>query len=109
MWRRWRRSRRRSPKNRPDEIPKYLTGRWLADNTLFGPACKVRDGIAAWRAAGVSTPVLVPNSLNGNQITALEELFTAFTDSDDDADPVRHLVATGYRLVNWRAVKLGGH
>ena len=64
--------------NRPDDIPKYLTDRWLADNTLFGPPAKVRDGVEAWRAAGVSTPVLVPNSIAGNQITALQELFSAF-------------------------------
>jgi len=64
--------------NRPDDIPKYLTDRWLADNTLFGPAAKVREGVEAWRAAGVSTPILVPNSVGGNQITALEELFAAF-------------------------------
>ena len=64
--------------NRPDDIPKYLTDRWLADNTLFGPAAKVRDGVEAWRAAGISTPVLVPNSVAGNQITGLQELFAAF-------------------------------
>jgi alkanesulfonate monooxygenase SsuD/methylene tetrahydromethanopterin reductase-like flavin-dependent oxidoreductase (luciferase family) len=65
--------------NRPDDIPKHLTDRWLADNTLFGPPAKVRDGVEEWRAAGVSTPVLVPNSVAGNQITALEELFAAFS------------------------------
>lgn len=65
--------------NRPDDIPKYLTDRWLADNTLFGPAAKVRDGVEEWRAAGVNTPILVPNSVAGNQITALEELFAAFS------------------------------
>jgi alkanesulfonate monooxygenase SsuD/methylene tetrahydromethanopterin reductase-like flavin-dependent oxidoreductase (luciferase family) len=65
--------------NRPDNTPKYLTDRWLADNTLFGPPAKVREGVAAWRAAGVNTPVLVPNSVAGNQITALRELFTAFS------------------------------
>ena len=64
--------------NRPDDIPKYLTDRWLADNTLFGPPAKVREGVEAWRAAGINTPVLVPNSVAGNQITALKELFTAF-------------------------------
>jgi hypothetical protein len=63
----------------PEDIPKYLTDRWLADNTLFGPKRKVREGVEAWRAAGVNTPVLVPNSVNGNQITALEELFAAFS------------------------------
>jgi alkanesulfonate monooxygenase SsuD/methylene tetrahydromethanopterin reductase-like flavin-dependent oxidoreductase (luciferase family) len=66
--------------NRTDDIPKYLTDRWLADNTLCGPAAKVRDGVEAWQAAGVSTPVLVPNSINGNQLAALDELFAAFAD-----------------------------
>jgi alkanesulfonate monooxygenase SsuD/methylene tetrahydromethanopterin reductase-like flavin-dependent oxidoreductase (luciferase family) len=61
--------------NRPDDIPKYLTDRWLADNTLFGPPAKVCEGVAAWRAAGVNTPVLVPNSVAGNQITALLRRF----------------------------------
>jgi alkanesulfonate monooxygenase SsuD/methylene tetrahydromethanopterin reductase-like flavin-dependent oxidoreductase (luciferase family) len=64
--------------DRPDEIPKYLTDRWLADHTLFGPATKVRQGVEAWHAAGVDTPVLVPNSVAGNQITALHELVAAF-------------------------------
>jgi len=64
--------------NRGDEIPSYLTDRWIADNSLFGSATKVRDRLAAWYAAGVNTPVLVPNSVNGNQLTALDELFTAF-------------------------------
>jgi alkanesulfonate monooxygenase SsuD/methylene tetrahydromethanopterin reductase-like flavin-dependent oxidoreductase (luciferase family) len=65
--------------NRADDIPKYLPDRWLADNTLFGPAAKIRDGVEAWRAAGVNTPILVPNSVAGNQITALDELFAAFS------------------------------
>ena len=64
--------------NRRDDIPNYLTDRWVADNTLYGPPAKVRDGVAAWHAAGVNTPVLVPNSVNGNQLTALDELFAAF-------------------------------
>src|SRR5213075_3319368 len=42
---------------RTDDVPKYLTDKWLADNTLFGPAAKVREGVAAWRAAGVHTPI----------------------------------------------------
>src|SRR5689334_1917480 len=65
--------------NRPDDIPQYLTDHWLADNTLFGSAAKIRDGVEAWRAAGVSTPILVANSVNGNQFTALQELFAAFS------------------------------
>jgi len=63
---------------RTDDVPKYLTDRWLADNTLFGPATKVREGVAAWRAAGVHTPILVPTSAAGNQIKAIEEMFAAF-------------------------------
>ena len=66
--------------NRRDEIPKFLTDRWIADNTLYGPAAKVRDGVAAWHDAGVDTPILVPNSVNGDQLTALDELFAAFAD-----------------------------
>ncbi len=71
-------SRRQSPTTAPTTYRKYLTDRWLADNTLFGPPAKVQDGIEAWRAAGVNTPVLVPNSLIGNQLTALQEIFNAF-------------------------------
>jgi hypothetical protein len=64
---------------RQGEIPGLLSDRWLADNTLFGPAAKVREGIEAWREAGVSTPVIVPSSAaSGNQLTAIEELFAAF-------------------------------
>ncbi len=64
--------------NRRDDIPHYLTDRWIADNTLYGPAAKVRDQLAAWYAAGLNAPVLVPNSVNGNQLTALDEIFSAF-------------------------------
>lgn len=64
--------------NRQADIPKYLTDRWIADNTLYGSAAKVRDRLAAWFDAGVNTPVLVPNSINGNQLTALDEIFAAF-------------------------------
>ena len=63
---------------RRDDVPKYLSDKWLADTTLYGPAAKVREGVAAWRAAGVHTPVLVPSSAAGNQITAIEEVFAAF-------------------------------
>jgi len=63
---------------RNEDVPKYLTDRWLADTTLFGTAAQVRDGVAAWRDAGVHTPILVPSSAAGNQIKALEEVFAAF-------------------------------
>jgi alkanesulfonate monooxygenase SsuD/methylene tetrahydromethanopterin reductase-like flavin-dependent oxidoreductase (luciferase family) len=63
---------------RQAEIPSLMSDRWLADATLFGTAAQVRDGIAAWRQAGVSTPVIVPSSASGNQLAALEEIFAAF-------------------------------
>jgi hypothetical protein len=45
---------------------------------LFGPPAKIRDGVEAWRAAGIKTPVLVPLSADGNQNTAIRQLFDAF-------------------------------
>ena len=63
---------------RRDDVPKFLSDKWLADNTLFGPAAKVREGVAAWRAAGVRTPILVPSSAAGNQMAAIDEMFAAF-------------------------------
>ena len=65
---------------RPNEIPRYLPDRWLADVTLFGPAAKIREGVEAWRAAGISTPVLVPLSADGDQKTAIQQAFAAFAD-----------------------------
>jgi alkanesulfonate monooxygenase SsuD/methylene tetrahydromethanopterin reductase-like flavin-dependent oxidoreductase (luciferase family) len=63
---------------RPDDVPRCLSDRWIADVTLSGPAARVRDGIAAWRDAGVSTPIIVPSSASGNQLKAIDELFAAF-------------------------------
>ena len=61
-----------------EDLPKYLPDRWLADCTLFGPPAKICDGIEAWRAAGIKTPVLVPLSADGNQNTAIRQVFDAF-------------------------------
>jgi alkanesulfonate monooxygenase SsuD/methylene tetrahydromethanopterin reductase-like flavin-dependent oxidoreductase (luciferase family) len=63
---------------READLPSLMSDRWLADATLFGPAAAVRDGIALWRETGVTTPVIVPTSANGNQLTAIEEIFAAF-------------------------------
>src|SRR5215469_863011 len=63
---------------RRDDVPKYLTDRWLADVSLFGSAADVRDGVEAWQSAGVSTPVIVPSSASGGQLKALEEIFATF-------------------------------
>jgi len=63
---------------RQSDIPNLMSDRWLADATLFGPGQAVRDGVAAWQEAGVSTPILVPSSASGNQLKAVEEIFSAF-------------------------------
>jgi alkanesulfonate monooxygenase SsuD/methylene tetrahydromethanopterin reductase-like flavin-dependent oxidoreductase (luciferase family) len=61
-----------------EAIPALLTDRWLEDCTLFGPPAKIREGVAAWRAVGVHTPVIVPSSVAGNQLKAFEEIFATF-------------------------------
>jgi alkanesulfonate monooxygenase SsuD/methylene tetrahydromethanopterin reductase-like flavin-dependent oxidoreductase (luciferase family) len=63
---------------RQGDLPGLMSDRWLADATLFGPAAAVRDGVAAWREAGITTPILVPSSATGNQLKAVEEIFEAF-------------------------------
>lgn len=60
------------------DLTPHLSDRWLSDVTLFGTAGEVRDGVEAWRAAGVRTPILVPSSTAGGQMKAFEELFEAF-------------------------------
>jgi alkanesulfonate monooxygenase SsuD/methylene tetrahydromethanopterin reductase-like flavin-dependent oxidoreductase (luciferase family) len=62
------------------EIGKYLPDRWLADIALFGPAAKIREGVEAWRDAGIRTPVLVPLSADGDPATAIHQIFAAFAD-----------------------------
>ncbi len=61
-----------------DRVHELVSERWLGDVSLFGSAAEVREGVAAWRAAGVNTPILVPSSAAGNQLKAFEELFAAF-------------------------------
>ena len=61
-----------------DSIPGLMSDRWLADSTLYGSAKDVREGVEAWMAAGVSTPILVPSSTKGGQFKAFEEMFAAF-------------------------------
>jgi alkanesulfonate monooxygenase SsuD/methylene tetrahydromethanopterin reductase-like flavin-dependent oxidoreductase (luciferase family) len=58
-----------------DKIPDCLSDRWLADTTLFGTRSDVREGIEAWFDAGIRTPIIVPSSAHGNQMTAFEEFF----------------------------------
>jgi alkanesulfonate monooxygenase SsuD/methylene tetrahydromethanopterin reductase-like flavin-dependent oxidoreductase (luciferase family) len=61
-----------------DKIPSLMSDRWLRDCTLFGPAAEVREGVEAWRAAGIRTVILVPSSTRGGQMKAFEEIVAAF-------------------------------
>ena len=60
------------------KIPGLMSERWLNDCTLYGTAAEVREGVEAWFAAGVRTPILVPSSAAGGQMKAFEEMFAAF-------------------------------
>jgi alkanesulfonate monooxygenase SsuD/methylene tetrahydromethanopterin reductase-like flavin-dependent oxidoreductase (luciferase family) len=61
-----------------DAVRAAMSDRWLSDVTLFGSVKDVRDGVEAWRAAGVTTVILVPSSTRGGQMVAFEELIAAF-------------------------------
>lgn len=63
---------------RLDDVQSLMSDRWLNDVTLFGPPARIRDGVDAWRAAGVKTPILVPSSTRGGQMEAMHELFAVF-------------------------------
>lgn len=63
---------------RGEQVLSLMSDRWLNDVTLFGTAARIRDGVAAWRAAGVRTPILVPSSTRGGQMEALQEILAAF-------------------------------
>lgn len=63
---------------RNDEVVRYLTDRWMDDVTLFGPPAKIREGVERWREVGIRTPVLVPLSADGDQMTALRQVMAAF-------------------------------
>ena len=61
-----------------DAVRAAMSERWLSDITLYGSAKEVRDGVEAWRAAGVTTVIVVPSSTRGGQMVAFEELIAAF-------------------------------
>jgi alkanesulfonate monooxygenase SsuD/methylene tetrahydromethanopterin reductase-like flavin-dependent oxidoreductase (luciferase family) len=61
-----------------DALPGLMSDRWLSDVTLYGSKKDVMDGLEAWFAAGMKTPILVPSSTSGGQKKAFEELFAAF-------------------------------
>jgi len=61
-----------------DKIPSLMSDRWLSDTTLYGSVSEVREGVEAWYAASVKTPILVPSSTAGGQMQAFKELLAAF-------------------------------
>lgn len=65
-------------RNDDEGVRAAMSDRWLGDVTLFGSVKDVRDGVEAWRAAGVRTVILVPSSARGGQMQAFEELIAAF-------------------------------
>jgi alkanesulfonate monooxygenase SsuD/methylene tetrahydromethanopterin reductase-like flavin-dependent oxidoreductase (luciferase family) len=61
-----------------DTLNHLMSDRWLNDVTLFGPPARIREGVEAWIAAGVRTPILVPSSTRGGQMEAMREVFEVF-------------------------------
>jgi alkanesulfonate monooxygenase SsuD/methylene tetrahydromethanopterin reductase-like flavin-dependent oxidoreductase (luciferase family) len=61
-----------------DGVHRFMTDAWLDDCTISGSAGQVRDEIAQWFDAGVTTPIVVPSSTGGGQLKALEEIFAAY-------------------------------
>lgn len=61
-----------------ERLPGLMTDRWLSDCTLYGPPNRVLEGLEAWYATGLRTPILVPASAVGNQMKAFEEFFALF-------------------------------
>ena len=63
---------------RRDDLPSAMSDRWLDDCTLSGPVDRVRDGLAAWYATGV-TPIAVMSSTSGGQAHAIRQLIDAYS------------------------------
>ncbi len=66
-------------KGEKDRLDSLMHERWLSDVTLYGTASEVRQGVEAWRDAGVTTPILVPSAVGGGQMKALQEVFAVFS------------------------------
>ncbi len=64
--------------NAPERIGACLSDQWLDDTTIAGPPSRVREELARWFEAGVTTPILVPSSTAGGQFEAFAELFGVF-------------------------------
>jgi alkanesulfonate monooxygenase SsuD/methylene tetrahydromethanopterin reductase-like flavin-dependent oxidoreductase (luciferase family) len=63
---------------RREDLPSLMPDRFIDDVTLSGSATEVRDGVEAWRAAGITTPIVVMSSTSGGQAKAIRELFDAY-------------------------------
>jgi alkanesulfonate monooxygenase SsuD/methylene tetrahydromethanopterin reductase-like flavin-dependent oxidoreductase (luciferase family) len=61
-----------------DRVPALMSERWLNDICLYGSLKKVREGVEAWYAAGITTLILAPYSTKGGQLKAFEEMIEGF-------------------------------
>ncbi len=61
-----------------DRLPSLMPEHWVADCTLYGRTAEVREGLEAWFATGMKTPILAPSSTSGGQVKAFEEILAAF-------------------------------
>lgn len=61
-----------------DRLTELMSDAWLSDCTLYGSPDEVREGVESWVEAGITTPILVPSSAEGNQMKAFEELFALY-------------------------------
>ena len=59
-------------------IAAYKNGWAKSLQLVHGPAEVVREGLQEWYDAGLSTPILVPSSVNGGQLRAFSEVFDFF-------------------------------
>lgn len=60
-----------------DSLPKAMSDAWLDDNTISGPASRVRERLEQWADTGV-TPIAVMSSTSGGQAKAIGELFAIY-------------------------------
>lgn len=61
-----------------EAIPGLMSERWLSDSTLYGSRKEVMEGLDAWFATGMKTPIVVPSSTKGGQMVAFAEIMEAF-------------------------------
>lgn len=63
---------------RRDDLASLMPDHFIDDVTLSGSATEVRDGVEAWRATGITTPIVVMSSTTGGQAKAIRELLDAY-------------------------------